>query len=89
MGIQNKIATNLLFPRLLYKVSVVTVIHLWSGEVRGCDYTGSNSRRKASSKISILLVMAFDDLAMLPATAGHGNRILEHDQKGTTLAAPI
>lgn len=89
MGIQNNIQTNLLFNRLLCKVSVVTVIHLWSGEVRGCVCTGSNSRRKASSKVSILVVMAFDDLAMSPATAGHGNRILEHSQKGTTLAAPI
>lgn len=39
--------------------------------------------------MSILLVMVFDDLAMLFATACHGNRILEQGQKGTTLAAPI
>lgn len=77
MGIQNKLQTNLLLPRLLYKVSVVTVIHLWSGGVRGCVYTISNSRGKANSKISILLIIVFNDLAMLPATAGHGNRILE------------
>lgn len=75
-------------PRLLYKVSVVTVIHLWSGGVRGCVYTGSNSGGKTSPKISILVVTVSDDLAMLPATDSHGNRILQQGQKGT-LAAPV
>lgn len=46
MGIQNKTQADLLLPSLFYEVSVVAVMHPWSGEVRGCVYTGSNCRMK-------------------------------------------